>query len=105
MLFGIPYVHGWLTTACRMPTRRHVHGTQGGQGSATGARYTHRRPEYLETVSNALEELFEVLSDFVDRPFMGREKVDQPLPDDPGYAVTLQRGRTWQRKRRCSLTY
>ncbi len=50
------------------------------EGSATGARYKHRRPEYLLTVSEAIEELYAALADMVKRPFKGRELVDQPAP-------------------------
>lgn len=48
------------------------------EGSHTGARYKHRRPEYLKTVTDGIELLFEALSAFVERPFAGRELVDQP---------------------------
>jgi len=54
-----------------------------GRGSATGARYTHRRPEYLRTVIEAIEALFDELSVHVRRPFAGRVLNDQPSPDDP----------------------
>lgn len=51
-----------------------------GEGSATGARYKHRRPEYLKTVTEGLELLFEKLADLIERPFAGRELEDQPDP-------------------------
>lgn len=53
-----------------------------GEGSATGARYKHRRPEYLKSVTDGLELLFEALSEFVERPFVGWELVDQPGPEE-----------------------
>ena len=53
-----------------------------GEGSHTGARYTHRRPEYLKSVKQGIELLFEALSEFVERPFVGWELIDQPVGDD-----------------------
>jgi hypothetical protein len=53
------------------------------EGSATGRRYKHRRPEYLRGVTEGIEALFDALSQFVRRPFKGRELVDQPTPDEP----------------------
>lgn len=59
-------------------------------GSATGARYKHRRPEYLLSVSQALEALFAAIQEHVRRPFAGRALEDQPLPassEGPIYTV------------------
>ena len=53
------------------------------EGSATGRRYKHRRPEYLRGVTEGIEALFDALSQLVRRPFKGRELIDQPAPDDP----------------------
>jgi hypothetical protein len=53
------------------------------EGSATGKRYTHRRPEYLNTVSHAIEALFAALSAYVTRPFAGPRLVDQPQLSEP----------------------
>jgi len=54
------------------------------EGSATGRRYKHRRPEYLHSVAEAIEQLYAEIDELLKRSFKGREKVDQPLPDDPG---------------------
>jgi hypothetical protein len=71
------------------------------EGSTTGKRYVHRRPGFLKSVSEGIELLFTALSDRVARPFAGRERVDQPHPDDLDCAAllakclpTLQSGRT-----------
>jgi integrase len=53
------------------------------EGSATGKRYIHRRPEYLRSVTEGIESLFDALSELVKRPFKGRELVDQPDPNGP----------------------
>jgi hypothetical protein len=53
------------------------------EGSATGKRYIHRRPEYLRGVIDGIEALFRALGEFVEQPFKGLEWVDQPSPDDP----------------------
>jgi len=53
------------------------------EGSATGKRYIHRRPEYLRSVVDAVEALFDELAARVTRAFCGREIVDQPGPEDP----------------------
>lgn len=51
------------------------------EGSATGGRYKHRRPEYLRSVTQALELLFDAIQEHVPRPFAGRSTIeDQPLP-------------------------
>jgi hypothetical protein len=55
------------------------------EGSATGKRYKHRQPEYLRSVMEGTEALFDALSPLVKRPFKGRELVDQPSPDAPIY--------------------
>ena len=47
------------------------------QGSATGKRYIHRRPEYLRGVIDGIEALFRALSEFVEQPFKGLEWTDQ----------------------------
>jgi len=52
------------------------------EGSATGKRYIHRRPEYLRGVTEGVEALYSALSERVTRCFRGREFVDQPGPDD-----------------------
>ena len=52
------------------------------EGSATGKRYVHRRPGFLNSVSEGIELLFAALSDLIARPFAGRERVDQPHPDE-----------------------
>ena len=51
------------------------------EGSATGKRYIHRRPEYLQSVTDGIEALYGALVVLVKRPFKGRELVDQPQPD------------------------
>ena len=53
------------------------------EGSATSKRYIHRRPEYLRSVVDGVEALFEAVGALVSRPFKGREMGDQPAPDDP----------------------
>jgi hypothetical protein len=53
------------------------------EGSATGKRYIHRRPEYLHRVVEGIEALFRALGEVVERPFKGLEGADQPSPDDP----------------------
>ena len=50
------------------------------EGSHTGARYKHRRPEYLVSVSEGIEALYAALSELMCRPFRGRELTDQPTP-------------------------
>ena len=57
------------------------------EGSATGKRYIHRRPEFLKSVAEGIELLFTALSDLIARPFAGHERVDQPHPDDAVCAV------------------
>src|ERR1700693_1381242 len=51
------------------------------EGSATGKRYIHRRPEYLRGVTEGIESLYAALAVLVKRPFKGRELVDQPQRD------------------------
>jgi integrase len=51
------------------------------EGSATGKRYIHRRPEYLRSVTDGIESLYAALAVLVKRPFKGRDLVDQPQPD------------------------
>src|SRR5437764_1198857 len=51
------------------------------KGSATGKRYIHRRPEYLQSVTDGIEALYAALAVLVKKPFKGRELVDQPQPD------------------------
>jgi hypothetical protein len=51
------------------------------EGSATGKRYSHRRPEHLRSVTEGIESLYAALAVLVKRPFKGRELVDQPQPD------------------------
>ena len=51
------------------------------EGSATGKRYIHRRPEYLRSVTDGIEALCAALAVLVKRPFQGRELVDQPEPN------------------------
>ena len=60
-----------------------------GEGSATGKRYIHRRPEYLGSVKDAIEALYDAISQLVTRPFKGKEMVDQPTPEDPVTAKVL----------------
>ncbi len=50
------------------------------EGSATGRRYKHRRPEYLQTVTDAVEALYDALMPLIKWPFASRVAVDQPLP-------------------------
>jgi integrase len=57
------------------------------EGSATGKRYIHRRPEYLRSVTEGIESLFDALSELVKRPFKGRELVDQPEANGPEYVA------------------
>lgn len=51
------------------------------EGSATGKRYVHRRPEYLRTVVEGVEALYAALQPFVSRSFAGPELDEQPMPD------------------------
>lgn len=51
------------------------------EGSATGKRYIHRRPEYLLSVTEGIESLYTALAVLVKRPFKGRELADQPQPN------------------------
>jgi hypothetical protein len=51
------------------------------EGSATGKRYIHRRPEYLRSVTDGIEALYAALAVLVKKPFKGRELVDQPEPN------------------------
>jgi len=53
------------------------------EGSATGKRYIHRRPGYLKSVAEGIELLFDALNELTAQPFAGRERIDQPHPDDP----------------------
>jgi hypothetical protein len=39
------------------------------EGSATGKRYIHRRPEYLRSVTNGIESLYAALAVLAKRPF------------------------------------
>lgn len=45
-----------------------------GSGSHTGARYVHRKAEYLVSVTKALEERFAALSPLLDKPLAGHVK-------------------------------
>ena len=51
------------------------------EGSATGKRYVHRRPEYLRTVVDGVEALYAALQPFVSRSFAGPELDEQPMPN------------------------
>ena len=51
------------------------------EGSATGKRYIHRRPEYLQSVTDGIESLYAARAVLVKRPLKGRELVDQPQAD------------------------
>lgn len=51
------------------------------EGSPTGRRYKHRRPEFLRSVVEAIEELYGEINELLKHPFKGREKEDQPMPD------------------------
>jgi hypothetical protein len=54
------------------------------QGTAEGAidkRYIHWRPEYPRNVREGLESLYATLAALVNRPFKGRELIDQAEPD------------------------
>jgi hypothetical protein len=53
------------------------------EGSATGKRYIHRRPGYLKSVAEGIELLFDALNELTAQPFAGRERIDQPNPNDP----------------------
>ncbi|MGH8327494.1 MAG: tyrosine-type recombinase/integrase, partial [Steroidobacteraceae bacterium] len=57
------------------------------EGSATGRRYKHRRPEYLKRVTEEIEALYAALGELVARPFKSRVTVDQPAPEDPAAAA------------------
>jgi hypothetical protein len=46
-----------------------------------GSANSHRRPEYLRSVTDRIESLYAALAVLVKRPFKGRELVDQPQPD------------------------
>jgi hypothetical protein len=51
------------------------------EGSATGKRYVHRRPEYVRTVVDGVEALYAALQPFVSRSFAGPDLDEQPMPD------------------------
>lgn len=55
------------------------------EGTATSRRYIHRRPEYLRSVTEGIEALFQALGSMIRRPFKGQELVDQPKPEDPDF--------------------
>jgi hypothetical protein len=59
------------------------------EGSATGKRYIHRRPEYLRSVMQGIEALYDALSETVRRPFKGRELIEQPRPEDLDWPTVL----------------
>ena len=59
------------------------------EGSATGKRYIHRRPEYLRSATEGIESLYAALAVLVKRPFKGRELDDQPQPDFAGKGSAL----------------
>ncbi len=65
------------------------------EGSPTGRRYKHRRPEYLRNVADSIEGLYEALAGLVTRSFKSHVTVDQPAPDDPAVraAATMVRRR------------
>ena len=48
------------------------------EGSATGKRYIHRRPEFLKSVAEGIELLFTALSDLIARTFAGHERSTAP---------------------------
>lgn len=50
------------------------------EGSATGRKYKHRRPEYLAAVSDAVEALYDAVAPLIRRPFAAAEMEEQPLP-------------------------
>ena len=76
-------VRTWLAEAGMPDAEADVFMGHKAEGSATGKRYVHRRPEYLRTVVEGVEALFRALSEFVARPFKGLERVDHPAPEDP----------------------
>ena len=53
------------------------------EGSATGKRYIHRRPEFLRSVTDGIESLFDDCNKLMKRPLKGHDLVDQPHPDGP----------------------
>jgi len=59
------------------------------EGTATSRRYIHRRPEYLRSVSDGIEALYDALAGMIRRPFKGRELVEQPKPEDPDFPSSL----------------
>ncbi len=61
------------------------------EGSPTGRRYKHRRPEYLRNVADSIEGLYEALAGLVMRPFKSHVTVDQPVPDDPQVRAAVAR--------------
>ena len=67
------------------------------EGSATGKRYIHRRPEYLRSVVDGIEAMYDALSQLVTRPFKGHTRIDQPTPGDA--VSTLLRGSCVEVKR------
>jgi len=76
-------VHTWLAEIGVPDSEADIFMGHQEDGSKTGRRYKHRRPEYLRSVSEGVESLFEELSAYIKRPFKGRELIDQPNPDDP----------------------
>jgi integrase len=76
-------VRTWLAEAGVPDAEADVFMGHKAEGSATGKRYIHRRPEYLHRVVDGIEALFRALSEFVEQPFKGLEWVEQPSPDDP----------------------
>jgi integrase len=68
------------------------------EGSPTGRRYKHRRPEYLRNVADSIEGLYEAVAGLLTRSFKSHVTVDQPAPDDPhvraAAAMARRRGET-----------
>lgn len=73
------------------------------EGSPTGRRYKHRRPEYLRNVADSIEGLYEALAGLVLRPFKSHVTVDQPAPDDPQVRMAAAMARRRGEYRVCNF--
>src|SRR5205085_2929265 len=82
-------VRTWLAEAGVPDAEADVFMGHKAEGSATGKRYIHRRPEYLQSVTDGIEALYAALAVLVKRPFKVRELVDQPQPDCANEASAL----------------
>ena len=76
-------VRTWLAESGVPDSEADVFMGHKAEGSATGKRYIHRRPEFLRSVTDGIEALFDEISKLMKRPLKGRDLEDQPDPDGP----------------------